>query len=214
MVTIPSSHNPIVIGLASDETYFPGLLVTVTSILLSTKTTKKIEFHVVDGGILSSSWKKMLKTVAKLNPRASIVRHEANTSSFKTLSSWHNGTLLHHCRVLMPKLINANQLIYLDSDLIYGRDIEELWKMDFEGNTIIAVNDYDALQKDLLSFIDNKKATMDFDGHQNKRPLCDLYSIPKEARYFNSGVLKINIPLWNKNKITETYFEFSKKTQV
>lgn len=213
MDSISSLQNPIVIGLASDETYFPGLLVTVTSILLSTKTTKNIEFHVMDGGILDSSWKKMISTVAKLNPRASIVRHEDNTSSFRSLSSWHEDTLLHHCRVLMPKLINTKQLIYLDSDLIYGRDIEELWDMDFEENTIIAVNDYEVPTDDMLSFIDKKKSTMCYDGYQNERPLCNIYSIPAEARYFNSGVLKINVPLWNKNKISEKYYEFSKKHQ-
>lgn len=203
------SDDQIIVALASDESFFPGLFVAVISVLLSTKTQKDIIFHILDSGISDDSWNKMIKTSQNLKSNSYFVRISNIDISkvFEGVSFWR-GKYHTYLRVLLPDLIKSKQIIYLDSDILFGRDIEELWEMDFEDNTLIAVGDAEAPTQPYFSIFDinfRNNATLTCDS------LYDLYNVPKDSKYFNAGILKINLQPWINEKITEKFLDFCRK---
>ncbi len=200
--------DSIVVGLVSDERYFPGLFVTIVSVLLSTKTTKQIDFHVIDTGIQDNSWNCLEQTLKKFSSKVSLFRHKLDLSAFSDLPKWKFGSHAVYARFLFLDLVKAPQIIYLDVDLLFGRDIEELWNIDFENHVLFSVGDkaFPCESKDK-----EFSNTMDHDGFFEGKPLCDLYGIPRDAKYFGGGLLKFNVDLWNERKITEKCFEFARK---
>lgn len=200
-------EDSIVIGLVSDERYFPGLFVTIVSVLLSTKTTKKINFHIIDAGIQDNSWNEMEQTLKKLSSKVYLFRHKLDLSAFSDLPTWKYGSHAVYARFLFLHIVKAPQIIYLDVDLLFGRDIEELWNIEFENHVLFSVRDnaFPCESKE-----EEYSNTMDHDGAFEGKPLCDLYGIPRDANYFSGGLLKLNIDLWNERKITEKCFEFAR----
>lgn len=201
-------NDSIVVGLVSDERYFPGLFVTIVSVLLSTKTTKEIHFHVIDNGIQDNSWCRLEQTLKNLSSKVSLFRHKLDLSDFNDLPKWKFGSHGVYARFLFLDLVKAPQIIYLDVDLLFGKDIEELWNIDFKNHVLFSVGDkaFPCESKD-----EEFSNTMDHDGFFEGKPLCDLYGIPRDAKYFGGGVLKFNVDLWNERKISEKCFEFARK---
>lgn len=85
-------------------------------------------------------------------------------------------------RFILPKVVNADRVLYLDSDIICLKSIMPLVELDLEDNITATVTDirYTATTR--------SKA---------------LHT----ARYFNAGVLLIDIKKWNQNKISEQALE-------
>lgn len=76
-------------------------------------------------------------------------------------------------RVLLPELLpQADRLLYLDIDTLALGPLEELWNTDLEGKLVAAVDN--VLHADLAS-----------------RPAA--LGLPADARYFNSGVLLMDL---------------------
>lgn len=44
-------------------------------------------------------------------------------------------------RLLIPRLVSEDRVLYIDSDAIVDRDISELWTLDFAGHPLAAVHD-------------------------------------------------------------------------
>ena len=85
-------------------------------------------------------------------------------------------------RLLLPKIIPLEKIIYLDSDTIVNLDIKELWRVELEDNPIAAVSEIE-------------------DPFANKDFLCQALTlchagIVKPTDYFNSGVLLMNLKKW------------------
>jgi lipopolysaccharide biosynthesis glycosyltransferase len=190
--------DPIVVGLASDERYFPGLFVTIVSVIISTKTDRTIEFNIIDGGILDSSWDALVLAAVKINAKVVFKRHKLSLSLYSEFPKWIWGSDLVYARFLFPELLNANQIIYLDSDIFFGRDIEELWIASFDGNLLLAVED-------------GIIRTFDFDGFCNGKRLCEECGVSGDTRYFNAGVLKFDLHQWKKLNCTVEVLNWLKK---
>jgi lipopolysaccharide biosynthesis glycosyltransferase len=85
-------------------------------------------------------------------------------------------------RFILPKVVNADRVLYLDSDIVCLKSIMPLVELDLEDNITATVTDirYTATTR--------SKA---------------LHT----ARYFNAGVLLIDVKKWNNNKISEQALE-------
>jgi lipopolysaccharide biosynthesis glycosyltransferase len=78
-------------------------------------------------------------------------------------------------RLIMPRVLkNLNRLIYLDADLLFNRDIKDLWDIDISGHSLAAV-------KDVI-----------FDNGIIMPKFVEEGIVSKD-RYFNSGVLLMNL---------------------
>ncbi|WP_162052642.1 glycosyltransferase family 8 protein [Pontibacter pamirensis] len=111
-------------------------------------------------------------------------------SHFGSLNSLH-GDWTTYGRLLLPDFIEAEQVLYLDSDLVLELDVLELSNFDFKGNAIAAVG-----------------------GGKFKYALgSDFYigkaKIMPDVEYFNARVLLMDLTMWRYSKIKERCLEIA-----
>ena len=113
---------------------------------------------------------------------------EGRIKSGISLATWY--------RLLMGETIqNVDRIIYLDADIIVNLDIKELWQEEVGENGLAAVPDT-VIQAGHNSFLVQKK-------------LCD------EERYFNAGVLLIDMKLFGvQERLMERGAEVLKKHEL
>ncbi|MFL2028970.1 glycosyltransferase family 8 protein [Loigolactobacillus zhaoyuanensis] len=85
-------------------------------------------------------------------------------------------------RIDLPEtLSNESRLLYLDCDMICRGDLRPLWRQDLHGNIIGAVEDA---------------------GYVEAR--LDKMNVPhQKRRYFNSGLMLIDVAHWRQQKISQ-----------
>ena len=82
---------------------------------------------------------------------------------------------------LLPK--SVKRLIYMDADIICKDDILPLWQLDLQGKVLAAARDY---------------------GEDRS---CDRIGL-KNGRYFNSGVILMDLTKWRRQKLTQKLFRW------
>lgn len=97
-----------------------------------------------------------------------------------------------YLRIFGPVILQADyrRLLYLDCDIFYQRgDLSRLLTMDMKGRAVGAVLDLPQMRKPW-------RTTRDF----------RRMGLPM-SRYFNSGMLLIDVPTWNAERITDRCLE-------
>jgi lipopolysaccharide biosynthesis glycosyltransferase len=104
-----------------------------------------------------------------------------------------NLTSLIYGRLLIPDIVplSVQKVLYLDCDLVVRGDVAELWDTDLGDKSIFAV-------RDRIGFVSSSS------GLVNYREL----GIPADAKYFNSGVLLINLNKWREKQTGMRVFEY------
>jgi lipopolysaccharide biosynthesis glycosyltransferase len=95
-------------------------------------------------------------------------------------------TIAAYYRLYVPELLprDVGRIIYLDSDTVVRRSIEELWSTDLEGNVVAAVM---------------KPRASEFEA----------VGLQSASDYFNSGVLLIDTALWRAQRVRERALVFA-----
>lgn len=175
--TIPENLDDLIqvaFGLYDKTGKYSSYVGTVMESILE-NTHSKICFHIFHDSTLSDDNKQKLLQVAA-NHGSYVIFHLIDSSVFDADNKWIKtftvGTMF---RLLMPRhLPNIDKIIYLDGDLLFNRDINELWNVDISSRCLAAVSDY---------------------GIANGRyniPIVTNGIISKD-RYFNAGVLLLNL---------------------
>ena len=185
------NSKTINIGYGLDNNY---CRCTATSIISFCKNNPNanFSFHLLVED-LSSQNKKSFRLLAK-SLQTNIIIYEVNILSIKKLnlpitSSW---TLPMYFRFILPLILSTeNQLIYIDSDIICLNNAQELFELKLTDKDIIgAVAEHSS--PDII-----------------KR--CHSLGLINH-KYFNSGVLIINIPKWNKYNVFSKLISHIKET--
>ncbi len=82
---------------------------------------------------------------------------------------------------MLPETVT--RLIYMDADIICKGDILPLWQLDLQGKVLAAARDY---------------------GEDRS---CDRIGL-KNGRYFNSGVLLMDLTKWRQQKLAQKLFQW------
>ncbi len=173
------------IVLASDNNYFPGLFVTISSLLNSNKTTE-FHLHIIDGGLVKKN-KTKIKTHLVSNHAKSIISfYDFDLKIFRQFKPLYGKSLVTYARIFIPSIINVNKIIYFDSDLLILDKISPLWNIDLKDNLVAAVQD---------PIVKNLK---------NDYPYSDSIG---DEKYFNAGVMLINLDAMRKMEFSKKLFE-------
>ncbi|MDR2778693.1 MAG: glycosyltransferase family 8 protein [Puniceicoccales bacterium] len=92
---------------------------------------------------------------------------------------------------------NIKRVIYLDCDVIVDGDIKELWDTDLEGRSFGALND-------------ETNFFLPEDIERRKRKI----GIPLERSYMSSGVLLIDLKIFEKERVFERVLEFMGQCKI
>ena len=171
---------------SADENYAQHLGVMIFSLLDSADDPSRIKIFILDGGIDENNKKKLIDQVKIF--KSSLEFIEIDKSKFGNFKISDHISHAAYYRIIIPELFgNLEKVLYLDCDLIIKRNIAELWDTNLGDSCLAAV-------EDAALFSRNKEL-----------------EIPEGSRYFNSGVMLIDIEKWKKNGISKKIFEFLSK---
>jgi hypothetical protein len=97
-----------------------------------------------------------------------------------------------YCRILLPHLLDAPRLIYLDCDVLVFRDLSQLFDVELSPGKVLAV----VPDSETLSLADDSPS------------IADSINLPREGAYFNCGVMLMNLDELRKQRFCERAVEF------
>lgn len=146
----------------------------MTSLLSNKKADEEIVFHIIDGKISDLS----KQTLNKIEG-CSIVYHAVDSKIFEKYKQRQYYSVTVLWRLLLPKLVNVDKIIFLDCDLVVNSSLSELWDIDLGENYVAAVEDPNSVK-------------------YSKR-----YKLKNPHEFFNAGVLVINCKKWLEEDIPD-----------
>jgi lipopolysaccharide biosynthesis glycosyltransferase len=193
-----SSSDTIHVALASDAKYAMPLTVAICSAATNCDRRRRLMFYIIHNDIPSVLQKKIERSLAATGfPEARIhwIPIEAE-QQFVDLPLERYFTPMIYARLLIPFLLppDLDKALYLDCDLVVVGDLAEVWDFDFDGKALLAVRDRIGTVGGL-------------GGLKNHREL----GIPPSAKFFNSGVLLINMRKWRSEKISQSVFDYLRR---
>lgn len=181
--------DPIAVVCVCDNHYAILLAALVKSVEVNHHTGEKIEFYIVEDGIT----KKNKALIANSVDQSKIAIHwlvmsECLPKDAKLPVDKSSLPLNIYIRLFIPYFIpnNIKKVIFLDVDMIMLEDISKLWNVDLGDNIVGAVQD---------QFI---QIVSRWGGVSNYEEL----GIPADNKYFNAGLMLIDILKWNSEDIT------------
>jgi len=186
--------DAIQVAFAADANYVMPLTVAICSAALNCNRQRRLEFSVIEKGIGPDLRTKVESSLARTGfPHASIRWLQAGDQIGNLKIAHHYLTSLTYGKLLIPTLLSeeVEKAIYLDCDLVVNGDLGELWDTDLRDKSLLAV-------RDRIGFVDAPG------GISNYREL----GIAAGAKYFNAGVLVINLAKWRQEATDERVFSY------
>lgn len=165
------------IAIAFDQNYLRPFYALITSIFDQHKLNK-ISIHAIVSGVSEEELVKIKQFCLSNNAEFQTYKIDFElTSKFVLSNKW---TQAVYYRLFFPMLVpsTVEKLLYLDTDIIVIGKLNELFNKNLYNYPVAAV----------------------YDNYVKKQ---ELIGIHEEGKYFNSGVLLMNVKEWNKQEITE-----------
>jgi lipopolysaccharide biosynthesis glycosyltransferase len=182
--------DPIAIVCVCDNHYAILMGALIKSIESNHHTAEKLEFFIVEDGITA---KNKLKITNNINPDIVkihwLVMTDCIPANAKLPVDNSSLPLNIYIRLFIPYFIpkTIKRIVFLDVDMIMLEDISKLWYTNLQDNIIGAVQD---------QFI---QIVSRWGGISNYEDL----GIPAENKYFNAGLMLIDIEKWEEANITD-----------
>lgn len=180
------SDNAFHIAFCVDNHYFRSMGAMIASIIAN-NPTRHFVFHVFAFSV-SKEQAKRLAVVAEQD-NVQVVTHIVDRSQFQEFSDMIEKSyysLSTFTRLIIPGLLKevTDRVLYLDADMLCIGSIDELADIDISDTIALVVSDVGWATKT---------------GRDGRYTTLNL----KNPQYFNAGVLHINIPAWEANKVSE-----------
>jgi len=194
------NQKSIRVVLAADSRFVMPLSVAMSSAALNCDPQRNITFYVLQHDIGTQLRQQVERSLASTgHTKHDVVWLDvsfANLDQFKTHGHFNAMT---YARLLIPSLLplDVEKVLYLDSDLVVVGDIAELWDLECGEKTLLAAQD--RIVESVSGFL----------GLSNYRDL----GIPADSKYFNAGVLLINLKKWRSDKVSDKVFEYLRQHQ-
>lgn len=183
------------IVFSSDRNFGRPTCITIASILANAASDDEFYFYVIDSGIDEKDKKDIsdlqriksfkieyLKLDDKMAAELKVNMNEYNAKKC--------GGIATYARLFIPKLLkHLDKVIYLDVDILARSSIRALWDVDLQGK-------YAGVVPDVGTYNDQNfyKAKQRVLTHNQDNP---------GKKYFNAGVLVLNIKKMNEDNICE-----------
>jgi lipopolysaccharide biosynthesis glycosyltransferase len=177
----------VVIACAADSEYVIPLAVTLKSALATLSAGATLSAHVVDAGMKEPDRNRLSQLCVAGG--GALVWHDANSSAIKPLPLPGRMTMATYHRLALARLLPAEvrKVIWLDSDVVVADDLQKLWRTDLADNHLVAVPD------PCVPYVSSRY------GIRRWREL----GLDEKARYFNAGVMLIDLDRWRQDEIGE-----------
>src|SRR5437762_1188772 len=184
--------EPVVLALTSDENYFHGLYCAVASALSAMDPPREVDVKVLDGGLSQASRDTLARLIERIGKHAQLDFVKADPSIFDKATLGPGQSHMAYSRILLSHLLDVPRLIYLDCDVLVFRDFSELFDVELSpGKMLAAVPDSETLTL-----------------RDDSCTLAGAMNLPADGRYFNSGVMLMNLDELRKGHFFQRSIEF------
>ena len=196
-----SNGRVISLVMAADDCGAMPLTVAAYSAIKNTQSYP-VNLFILDGGIRSKSKPKITQSlpwdrvtihwIQPMSPRLQKVRSRGNDGGYP---------LPAYYRLLLPQILpdDVKKVIYLDIDVIVLHDLGELWDVDLGNYPFLAVQEPDGPYViECFKRFNPHLKHLDF----------DKFGVTREHKYFNSGVMVINLERWRQDGVMEKALNF------
>ena len=186
------SSDPIILTCAADDNYAMQLAVMLYSTIENLGPHRRLKIYVIDGGIQAKNKQRILDSLNLKSDAITWLSPSMDILTNMKLSG--HISIAAYFRLLIPELLpqHYQKAIYLDTDLIVKCDIRQLWDQDMRDYCLLAVQDFG------IPYVSSA------DGLLNHVEL----GIPYKSKYYNSGVLLINLEKWRDQSISVRVIEY------
>ena len=166
---------------ACDEGYVPHTATMFYSLL---KHNTSVRVHLCHSLIPGQTLEKLKRFV--LRHGGTLECYEMTSSEFKNcrVDGW--ASIANYYRLSAPLVIpkDIQKILYLDSDLIVRKSLNDLWNTDLTGHALAAVADL------------------------GEKLRAEELGLPAGSKYFNSGVMLLNLGFWRQYRGYERLITF------
>jgi lipopolysaccharide biosynthesis glycosyltransferase len=179
--TVGSQPDEMQVLCACDGRYLPHAATMLCSLLEHNNVSK---IHLFYSSIAAYELAKLKAFVAKY--RTTLVCYDLGLADLQGLKVDKHISVAVYYRLLATRLLSHDiaRILYLDSDLIVRRSLRSLWNIDLTDYGLAAVVDYEE---------EEAPKTLGF---------------PLGTKYFNSGVMLINLQFWKQYNVAARAINF------
>ena len=180
----PGPACEMTVFFAADVAFMPVLEIALFS-LLQHNRRHRLTVHLALAGVPEDRSARCMHIARHFN--AELIRHQVDPAVLPPLPTNARIPAAAYFRLLIPRLVGepAGRILYLDCDLVVAADLGPLWATGLGGAVLAAVRDPD--------------------GDRTCRTALGL---SVGHRYFNSGVLLIDLQAWRRERVTERSLDF------
>ena len=187
--------EPIHVVFCADRRVLPGLHVAAYSVVANHQdSSSPVHVHVFSDDLNAADVSLLDETLRGAGRNYLLEFHSVATSDFSKFPSM-SGSWGAYFRLLVPQMIPAERIIYLDVDTICYLDVSDFMALDLGNHP--------------ASFVAETtiNATPD-------RSLAEHLPQYGDKPYLNSGVMVVNRKLWQNRQVTGRCLEFLEKVTV
>lgn len=192
-----------------DEKYIQHFCVALTSLLENNlnNTGKIFLIHDINKNskLLNITLEYFLKRYDK-----EIILKTFSSSVFDSFLVYGHISKATYFRLLLPEILplNLNDVLFLDSDIVVNGDISEILKYNFKLEEQEQIN----VDKNLINDIEDEYYIYAVDHLLSNIEIERIKELGmKSGRYFNAGVMWINLNYWRSKQVSKRAFEFVAK---
>ena len=163
---------------ATDRGYLQHMAVALASLL---ENNSGMNIYIINNDISESDWKKLQKLFEGKN--SNLIDAKIDDKQIENLITHSYFTKATYYRLFIPDIVKGDRALYLDVDIVVTQRIDDLYNAEIS-NTFLAA-------------VDNP-------GIYNHHDL----GMDNSAKYFNSGVMLINLEYWRAFNVKEKVIEF------
>jgi len=186
------SSEPIVVACAADGQYVMPLAVMLTSLVDRLDPRRSMSVHVIDSGIPVADRKRLSASLRRSNVELRWI--PSGLSTLPDLPVWGRLSAAEYERLMIPRVIpeSSRKVIWLDCDMVIQRDLGELWDTEVGDRYLLAAQDM------IIPYVSS------FLGVKHHAAL----GIEPSAKYFNAGVMVVNLGLWREHRVVDRVVEY------
>ena len=206
-------QEAIVLVTASDDHFVMPLAVTVRSVLDNLICGKQLLLYVIDGGISQANKCKVESSLQ--SDRITIQWLLPDQRLLQNMQVSGHVQLGTYFRLLIPLLLpqHHKKAIYLDSDLLVLEDLNNLWEKNVSAHALLAVQDITAPYMCSSKVLQNYDRCGRFLSADTPLRNYQALGISPTAKYFNGGVLVINLEIWRKHDFSSKILQYLEQNQ-
>lgn len=187
-----TQREPIVITCATDSNYVTPLAVMLRSVLTNLSANRTAAIYIMDGGVGAESRERLVQGLP--SGRATVKWMRVDPAVYSGVPLWGRMPVSTYYKLAVADTLPAevHKAIWLDCDLLVTSDVASLWDVDLDGSHLRAAQD---------SIVPLVSSAFGVAAYQ-------VLGIPPDAKYFNAGVMLLDLDRWRADGIPEQVLDY------